>query len=74
MDIDVTLYPPLQKNRFHRAAVTLGNTATVDTLLEHLAIAQYEVGSVYVNGDSTTFNHLLSDGDRIVLLPLIGGG
>ena len=74
MNVDVKLYPPLHKNRFDQAAVTLADTATVDTLLELLKIAQYEVGSVYVNGDSSTFNHLLSDGDRIVLLPLIGGG
>jgi len=74
MDVDVTLYPPLQNNRFNKATVTLAEPATIDTLLEHLVIKQYEVGSVYINGENSTFNHTIESGDRVVLLPLIGGG
>jgi len=74
MDVDVTLYPPLQYKRFHRAVVPLMEAATIDTLLEHLTIKQYEVGSVYVNRETSSFNHVLRDGDYVVLLPLIGGG
>jgi len=74
MDVDVTLYPPLQNNRFTRATVSLADPATIDTLLEHLVIKQYEIGSVYINGKNSTFNQTIESGDRVVLLPLIGGG
>jgi molybdopterin converting factor small subunit len=52
----------------------LEEPATIDTLLDHLAIKQHEVGSVYVNGEYGIFSHPLADGDRVTLLPLIGGG
>ena len=74
MDVDVTLYPPLQNNRFSKGTVSLADPATIDTLLEHLVIKQYEIGSVYINGKNSTFNHTIESGDRVVLLPLIGGG
>jgi len=74
MDVDVTLYPPLQIKRFSKGTVSLADPATIDTLLEHLVIKQYEIGSVYINGKSSTFNHAIKSGDRVVLLPLIGGG
>ena len=74
MDVDVTLYPPLRYNRFSRAPVSLEEPATIDTLLDHLAINQHEVGSVYVNGEYGIFSQPLAHGDRVTLLPLIGGG
>jgi sulfur carrier protein ThiS len=74
MDVEVTLHTPLRINRFTRAVVPLPPTATIDTLLEQLSIEQYEVASVYVNGQQSTFSHALGDGDRVSLLPFIGGG
>jgi molybdopterin converting factor small subunit len=74
MEIAVTLHTPLQFNGLSKATIGLETPATIDTLLNLLSIEQYEVGSVYVNGTSTTFNHSLFDGDRVSLLPLIGGG
>lgn len=74
MEVEVTLYSPLQDNRFSKATVTLVEPASIDTLLQHLTIEQHEVGSVYVNGTGSTFSHPLVAGDRVTLLPLIGGG
>jgi len=74
MDIKVTLYSPLKTDRFSKATITLMNSSTIDTLLHHLDIKQHEVGSVYVNGKSSTFTHSLTTGDEVTLLPLIGGG
>lgn len=74
MDIEVTLYNPLQYNGLRKATVTLATGSTIDTLLEHLDIEQHEVGSVYVNSKSSTFMHSLVTGDQVTLLPLIGGG
>jgi sulfur carrier protein ThiS len=74
MEVEVTLYSPLQDNRFSKAMVNLAEPASIDTLLQHLTIEQHEVGSVYVNGKGSTFNHPLVTGDRVTLLPMIGGG
>jgi sulfur carrier protein ThiS len=74
MEIEVTLYSPLQDNRFSKATVNLVEPASIDTLLQHLTIEQHEVESVYVNGKGSTFSHPLVTGDRVTLLPMIGGG
>lgn len=74
MEVEVTLYSPLQDNRFSKATVNLVEPASIDTLLQHLTIEQHQVGSVYVNGKGSTFGHPLVTGDRVALLPLIGGG
>ena len=74
MEIEVTLYSPLQDNRFSKATVNLVEPALIDTLLQHLTIEQHEVGSVYVNGKGSTFSHPLVTGDRVTLLLMIGGG
>lgn len=74
MEIKVTLYSPLNNNRFSKAKINVMESSTVDTLLQHLDIKQHEVGSVYVNGKSSTFTHSLMPGDKVTLLPLIGGG
>lgn len=74
MNIEITLYPPLRKKLFSRVPVSLVSPATVNTLLQHLAIEQHQIGSVYVNGNDTTFHQPLVTGDRVSLLPLIGGG
>lgn len=74
MEVEVTLYSPLQDNRFSKATVNLVEPASIDTLLQYLTIEQHQVGSVYVNGKGSTFIHPLVTGDRVTLLPLIGGG
>ena len=74
MDIEVKLYSPLNQERFSKGTVSLKTPGTVDSLLQLLAIKQHEVGGVFVNSQSTTFNHSLNSGDKVTLLPLIGGG
>ena len=74
MDVDVTLFPPLRENRFSKSAVTLAEPATVQSLLDTLAIDGQEVESVYVNGREATFTQPLNAGDRITFLPFMGGG
>ena len=74
MEVEVTLYSPLQNNRFSKATVNLAEPASINSLLQHLTIEQHEVGSVYVNGKGSIFTHPLVSGDRVTLLPLIGGG
>ncbi len=47
---------------------------TVVELLQHLGIRKQEVESVYINSREGTFAQELRTGDRISLLPVIGGG
>jgi len=74
MDIEVKLYAPLNQKRSSRVSVSLDEPATIDTLLLYLKIDQNQVESVYVNGKDSTFSQALLSGDRVTLLPLIGGG
>ncbi len=74
MDIEVKLYAPLRQKNRSRLLVSLDQQATIDTLLRYLEIEKYQVESVYVNGRDSTFSQSLFSGDRVTLLPLIGGG
>jgi molybdopterin converting factor small subunit len=74
MDIEVKLYAPLRQKNLSRVLVSLDRPATIETLLSYLAIEHYQVESVYVNGRDSTFSQSLVSGDRVTLLPLIGGG
>jgi molybdopterin converting factor small subunit len=74
MDIEVKLYAPLRHKNLSRVLVSLDRPATIETLLNYLAIEQYQVESVYINGRDSTFSQSLVSGDRVTLLPLIGGG
>ncbi|MEJ2136339.1 MAG: MoaD/ThiS family protein [Desulfofustis sp.] len=74
MDVDVTLFPPLREHRFSKSAVTLAEPATVQSVLDALAIDGQDVEAVYVNGREATLTKTLKAGDRITFLPFIGGG
>ena len=74
IEVVVQLFPPLRTNRFDRATVSLGEPATISSLLQELSIKEQEVESVYVNGRGATFAQDLVCGDRVTLLPTIGGG
>jgi hypothetical protein len=43
-------------------------------LLQHLDIKKTDVESVYIDGREGTFKQVLKGGERVVFLPLIGGG
>ena len=74
MEIEVKLYAPLHQEKNSRVSVSLDEPATIDTLLLYLEIDQNQVESIYVNGKEGTFSQSLLSGDRVTLLPLIGGG
>jgi len=74
MEINVTLYNYLKNDRFSNAIVTLPDSAKVDNLLDHLQIKQHEIGSIFINRQSCTFETVLNPDDKVELLPLIGGG
>lgn len=74
IEIEVHLFANLRVNRFGTAPVQINNPATVNTILDVLGIQQAEIGAVFINGQDGTFEQSLADGDRLTLLPFIGGG
>jgi molybdopterin synthase sulfur carrier subunit len=74
MHVRVSLYSALRINRFAEAEVELPEEATVNDLLEKLDLPLQDIGIVMVNARSGTFQQRLQPGDRITLIPPIGGG
>jgi len=74
ISVTVTLFPPLRENRFAKATIEIAEPATVKSLLEHLDIELRNVESLYINSKEAGFDHALADGDKISLLPFMGGG
>jgi len=74
MRVRVSLYSALRIDRFNEAEVELPEGATVNELLEKLNLLLQDIGIVMVNTHSGTFQQRLQPGDRITLIPPIGGG
>ncbi len=74
LEIEVHLFSILRINRFATARVQVSAPARVNSILEKLGISQAEIGAVFVNGRDGRFEQSLTDGDRLTLLPCIGGG
>jgi sulfur-carrier protein len=74
MRVRVSLYSALRINRFAEDEVELPEGATVTDLANQLQLALKDIGIVMVNARSGTFQQKLQPGDRITLIPPIGGG
>ena len=74
MRVRVSLYSALRIDRFAEDEVELPEDATVIDLANQLQIALQDIGIVMVNSRSGTFQQTLQPGDRITLIPPIGGG
>jgi molybdopterin synthase sulfur carrier subunit len=74
MCVRVSLYSALRIDRFSEAEVELPEGATVTDLANQLQLSLKDIGIVMVNARSGTFQQGLQPGDRITLIPPIGGG
>jgi sulfur carrier protein ThiS len=74
MRVRVSLYSALRIDRFSEAEVELPEGAAVNDLLEKLTLPLQDIGVVMVNARSGTFQQRLQPGDRVTLIPPIGGG
>lgn len=74
MEVEVSLFATFQKGRFVRRQVSLPAEATAADLLRLLDIAPDDVGILVVNRRDATTKQSLSEGDRVTLIPVIGGG
>jgi sulfur carrier protein ThiS len=72
--VDVNLYSYLREDRFSRSDIELEVGSTITDLLHQLQLTTDDVGVVMVNAKSGTFKQVLSQGDRITLIPPIDGG
>ena len=55
-------------------SITLGDdNTTVGNLAEHVKISENEIATVFVNGRRSGLDARLSDGDRVALVPAVGG-
>lgn len=74
IEVEVHLFANLRVGRFGTAPVHLNSPAPVYAVLDVLGISEAEIGAVFINGRDGTFEQTLADGDRLTLLPSIGGG
>ena len=79
--IEARLYATLRKYQPEEGKVgealvcELAEGTTVQKLLENeLGVPPGEVKTVFVNGVSRSFDHVLTDGDRVGIFPPVAGG
>lgn len=74
MDVEVSLFESLKDRRPEGGRVPLPTGARVSDLLAALGIAVADVGILMVNREDGRFDQELRDGDRVTVIPPIGGG
>lgn len=74
VEVHVSLFSILRKGRFEKAGVKVRQTSTVSGLLSMLNIPVEDVGVLVINGRDGTLDQRLSEGDRVTIMPSIGGG
>ena len=78
--IEARLYATLRKYHLEgkvgeALVLELAEGTTVQKLLENeLGVPPGEVKTVFVNGVSRSFDHILADGDRVGIFPPVAGG
>lgn len=81
--VEVRLYATLRKYQPERKSSESGEAlvcelaagTTVQKFLENeLGVPPGEVKTVFVNGVSQGFDHVLADGDRVGIFPPVAGG
>jgi len=74
MQVTVELFSYFRKSGSEGGTLELAAGATVADLLTQLDIKPSEVGVIVINGESGTVKRRLQTGDRVTLIPIIGGG
>jgi sulfur-carrier protein len=74
MKIEVKLVGVFRIDRFAQKVLEYPAGATVQDVVQHLGLPEHLLGIVIVNDRHATVEHLLQDGDSLMLLPLLGGG
>ncbi len=72
--VEVKLFSVFRSGRFASKKVRLTAPSTASDLLAKLEIPEEDVGVLMINGRDGTLRQRLADGDRVTLIPSIGGG
>lgn len=57
----------------HEAIILSEDNATVGQLIEQVKVSENKVATVFVNGRRSGLDARLLDGDRVALVPAVGG-
>ena len=74
MEVAVKLYPGLPHAQGSRMTIRMREPAVVADLLRELGFNELDVEIISVNGVLSQYDTPLHDGDKVSLIPFIGGG
>jgi sulfur-carrier protein len=74
MRINVKLFATLQQGRRHEEDLEIPSGTTVSGIIEDLCLPMKEIKVVLINSRHADLSSELSDGDTLVLFPLVDGG
>ncbi len=74
MDINVKLVGLFQSGRFKQSKRDYSPTTKVQDVIDDLDLPQQHFGIVLINGVHADVDTLLTEGDHLVLMPVIDGG
>ncbi len=74
MLVKVKLFATFRKGRFKEKDMTLDEDCTVGWVVDHLTIPRQDLGILFLNGQTTTNDEVLKEGDTLSIFPMVGGG
>lgn len=74
MHITISLHGVFRINRFKEKACTYPNDSSVQSIIDDLQISTTLLGIILINGTHAQPEDILTDGDTLMLLPLLDGG
>jgi len=74
MRITFELYASLGAGRFGENVLELPSGSSVQQIMKETGIPEPFMGIMVVNGKHAQLDTILEDGDKIDLLPIVGGG
>lgn len=74
MKIKIKLYGVLKIDRFGEAEFEYPYGTTVEDIVKEFSLPRKLIGAVVVNDVHSVSDHVLEDGDVLIILPLLDGG
>ena len=74
MDINVKLVGLFQTGRFKQSNRDYPSTTNVQDVIDDLDLPQQHFGIVLINGVHADVDAFLTEGDHLVLMPVVDGG
>ena len=74
MEINVKLVGLFRTGRFKQSIRSYPSTTNVQDVIDDLDLPQQHFGIVLINGVHADVDTLLTEGDHLVLMPVVDGG